>query len=89
MCSGIPIYALTSQAGTIAKMALFRETFPIVMPRITENSERLVSVAVETLVQAGVVEKGDTVIITVGRLGEAGGTDSMRVVCVGQENKLS
>ena len=85
MNSGLPIYALTSQPETVRKVALFRESYPILIEQITDSRERLLKVAEETLLRHKLVEKGDIIAITVGEpLGQSGGTNSLKIVKVGE-----
>ncbi|GAA5167384.1 pyruvate kinase [Viridibacterium curvum] len=82
--SGIPIYALTSQQDTIGKLAMFREVFPIIMPRITDSRDHLLQEAELTLLKHKLVQPGDIVVITVGEpLGQSGGTNSLKIVRIG------
>ncbi|MDQ8023555.1 MAG: pyruvate kinase [Moraxellaceae bacterium] len=85
MNSGVPIYALTSQAETVRKVALFREAYPIQIEQVTDDRERLLKLAEDTLLRHKLVEKGDVVVITVGEpLGQSGGTNSLKIVRVGE-----
>ncbi|MEC5398235.1 pyruvate kinase [Uliginosibacterium sp. H1] len=85
MNSGVPIYALTSQQETVRKVALFREAYPIQIEQVTDDRERLLKLAEETLLRHKLVEKGDVVVITVGEpLGQSGGTNSLKIVRVGE-----
>ncbi|MDB5801642.1 MAG: pyruvate kinase [Rhodocyclales bacterium] len=85
MRSGIPIYALTSQQDTIGKTALFREVHPILVPHITDSREHLLREAEMTLIRHKLVQPGDVVVITVGEpLGQSGGTNSLKIVRIGE-----
>lgn len=85
MRSGIPIYALTSLPETVSKVALYREVHPIMMPRITDDREHLMREAEMTLLRNKLVQPGDVVVITVGEpLGQSGGTNSLKIVRIGQ-----
>jgi len=84
MRSGIPTYALTSRAETVGKCALYREVYPIEIPRITESRDRLLQEAELTLLKHKIVQPGDIVVITVGEpLGQSGGTNSLKIVKIG------
>lgn len=85
MRSGIPVYALTSSEETVRKTALFREVTPILTERITDDRERLLRNAEETLLKHKLVEAGDVVVMTVGEpLGQSGGTNSLKIVRIGE-----
>jgi len=85
MRTGIPIYALTSLPDTVAKAALYREVFPIMIPRITDDRENLMREAEATVLRNKLVEPGDVVVITVGEpLGQPGGTNTLKIVRIGQ-----
>lgn len=84
MRSGIPTYALTSRAETVAKCALYREVHPIEMQRVTESRDRLLQEAELTLLKNKIVQPGDIVVITVGEpLGQSGGTNSLKIMKIG------
>ncbi|MGC3963031.1 MAG: pyruvate kinase [Rhodocyclaceae bacterium] len=83
--AGVPIYALTSQELTLGKCALLRDVQPILMPRITDDRERLLREAEQTLLRHKLVQRGDVIVITVGEpLGQSGGTNSLKVVRIGE-----
>lgn len=83
--AGVPIYALTSQESTLGKCALLRDVQPILMPRITDDRERLLREAEQTLLRHKLVQRGDVIVITVGEpLGQSGGTNSLKVVRIGE-----
>jgi pyruvate kinase len=75
----VPIYALTSQANSERRMALFRNVNPILMPRLTERDAALAQ-AEAVLVAKGVLKPGDTYAITCGEpMGYPGGTNMLKV----------
>ena len=82
---GVPIYALTPEAGSLTKMALYRAVFPLLMAQEDIDRDRLVQEAVEKLIEAGVVATGDLVVITIGEpIGTPGGTNTLKIVRVGE-----
>ncbi len=84
--SGVPIYALTPEEGTRRRLSLYREVHPILMdmPTTTSRSELLLA-AERRLLEVGVVNLGDMVIITIGDpIGKSGGTNSLTIVRIGQ-----
>ncbi len=85
---GVPIYALTSQTATRYRCALLRDTYPIVVKYIGNNREELLLEAERVLVDSGVVQNGDLIVITIGEpIGKAGGTNTMKIVKVGEHRR--
>lgn len=86
--SGVPIYALTPEPETVRKAALMREVYPILTPpQHTMERERLLREAEKILLKAKVVQAGDIVVFTVGEpIGQSGGTNSLKVVRIGESN---
>jgi len=83
--SGVPIYALTPEEGSRRRMSLYRETHPILFAYKSREREALLLEAEQTLVERGVVEKGDLIIVTIGEpIGKSGGTNSLKIVRVGE-----
>jgi pyruvate kinase len=82
---GVPIYALTSQTGTRYRCALFRDVFPLMVKYVGHDREELLQEAEKTLVQNRVVKEGDLIVLTIGEpIGKAGGTNTMKIVRVGE-----
>ncbi len=85
---GVPIYALTSQASTRYRTSLFRDTYPLVVRYIGEDREELLEEAEQVLVRSGVVKDGDLIVLTIGEpIGKSGGTNTMKIVKVGDNRK--
>ncbi len=85
--SGVPIYALTSEEGTRRRMCLYREVHPILFPYRSHEREALLLEAEQKLLEAGVVARGDLLIITIGEpIGKAGGTNTLKIVRVGEHH---
>ena len=83
--SGVPIYALTPEEGTRRRMCLYRETHPILFAYQAHEREALLLEAEQKLIERGVVEKGDLIIVTIGEpIGKSGGTNSLKIVRVGE-----
>jgi pyruvate kinase len=83
--SGVPIYALTPEEGSRRRMTLYRETHPLLMDYQADNREALMLEAEQKLVDAGVVQKGDLIVMTIGDpIGKTGGTNTMKIVRVGE-----
>jgi pyruvate kinase len=85
---GVPIYALTSQTSTRYKCALFRDVYPLMVKYVGEDREELLREAEKVLVSSGVVKQGDLIVLTIGEpIGKAGGTNTMKIVKVGEHAK--
>ncbi len=85
---GVPIYALTSQTATRYRCALFRDVFPLMVKYVGHDREELLREAESTLVDNKVVKQGDIIVITFGEpIGKAGGTNTMKIVRVGEHLK--
>ena len=86
--SGVPIYALTSQTSTRYKCALFRDVFPLMVKYVGHDREELLREAEKVLVENKVVKEGDIIVLTIGEpIGKAGGTNTMKIVKVGEHLK--
>jgi len=84
----VPIYALTSQTRTRYRTTLFRDTYPLMVKYVGNDREELLAEAENVLVQNGVVEKGDLIVLTIGEpIGLAGGTNTLKIVRVGERRK--
>jgi pyruvate kinase len=82
---GVPIYALTPEPVAQTKMALFRQVYPMLMSQQHIDREVLLYDAERLLIEAGVVEKGDLIALTIGEpIGASGGTNTMKIVRVGE-----
>ena len=83
--SGVPIYALTPEERSRRRMTLYREVHPVLLQYKSVEREALLLEAEQTLVAAGLVAKGDRIIITIGEpIGKSGGTNTMKIVTVGE-----
>ena len=83
--SGVPVYALTPEEGSRRRMCLYREVHPLMMRYESADRELLLREAEELLLREGVVEKGDLLVITIGEpIGKSGGTNTMKIVRVGE-----
>jgi len=75
----LPIYGLTSQEGSMRRMALYRNVRPMLMPRLSDRDEALKQ-AERLLVDRGVLKPGDTYAITCGEpMGHPGGTNMLKI----------
>ena len=85
---GVPIYALTSQTATRYRCALLRDTYPIMVKYVGSDREDLLIEAEKVLVENGVVQNGDLIVLTIGEpIGKAGGTNTMKIVKVGEHRR--
>jgi len=80
----IPIYALTPSAATARRLALYRNVRPLHFPVLAERDASLAQ-AERLLLDKGVVKRGDLIVLTVGEpMGQAGGTNTLKIVRVGE-----
>ncbi len=85
---GVPIYALTSEASTRYRVSLFRGVFPLGVSYQGHDRDLLLEEAEEVLVRNGVVQEGDLIVISFGEpIGAAGGTNTMKIVQVGEHRR--
>lgn len=81
---GIPIFALTPETAAQSRMTLFREVCPLLMKEMHQDPEVLRYEAEQRLIEAGVVTKGDLIVLSYGdRLGQTGGTNTLTIVRIG------
>ncbi len=81
--AGCPIYALTPEVPAQRKMALYRNVMPLFLEQHGDR-ETVLQSAENLLVKSGTVAPGDLIVITIGEpLGKSGGTNSMKIVKVG------
>lgn len=86
--SGVPIYALTPEEASRRRMTLYRKVHPLLIGLRADGREGLLREAEERLLEAGVVARGDLVVMTVGDpIGKAGGTNSLTIVRIGEERR--
>jgi pyruvate kinase len=84
----VPIYALTSQTSTRYRCALLRDTYPLMVKYVGHDREELLHEAEKVLVDNGVVKQGDLIVLTIGEpIGKAGGTNTLKIVRVGEHLK--
>jgi pyruvate kinase len=86
---GLPIFSLTEEPEALSRMTLFREVFPLLISGIGNDRELLRRKAEERLLEAGVVARGDLIVLTCGdKMGQSGGTNTISIVRVGQPASL-
>jgi pyruvate kinase len=87
MSSSVPIYALSSVTETRRRVTLFRGVYPIKF-KGAADPERALHMAEDELLKRGAVEAGDFIVLTIGEpFGKAGGTNTMKIVKVGEHRK--
>ncbi len=82
---GVPIYALTPDAESVNRMVLYREVYPLLMTQQHTDRDQLLAEAEQLLIDRGVVDRGDLIVLTIGEpIGTAGGTNTLKIVRVGE-----
>ncbi|MFP5405533.1 MAG: pyruvate kinase, partial [Gammaproteobacteria bacterium] len=83
--SGVPIYALTPEEASLRRMCLYREVHPLLMTYHAQEREALLLEAEQRLLEVGIVDPGDLIVLTIGEpIGKAGGTNTLKLVRVGE-----
>jgi pyruvate kinase len=83
---GVPVYALTPRPEALGKMSLYRAVFPLFMTQRPATRDELLYDAEQVLINAGIVEKGDFIVLTGGDpMGMSGGTNTLKIVRVGDQ----
>ncbi len=80
----VPVFAMTPRLPTLRKLALFRNVRAF---ELEENFDRDAALgeAVQLLLRKGVVASGDLIVLTIGEpMGQAGGTNTLKIVKVGE-----
>ena len=87
MQSNVPIYALSSVIETRRRVTLFRGVYPVKFTG-ARNPEKALHMAEDELLTRGAVQSGDYIVLTIGEpFGKAGGTNTMKIVKVGEHRK--
>ena len=82
---GVPIYALTPEITTRYRLSLYKDTYPLMIQYFGSDREQLLREAEERLKKHGVVQDGDLIVLTIGEpIGKPGGTNTMKIVKVGE-----
>ncbi len=85
---GVPIYALTPEISTRYRLSLYRDVYPLMIKYSGHDRDHLLQEAEDQLVGAGLVRKGDLIVITFGEpIGAPGGTNTMKIVKVGESRR--
>jgi len=84
----VPIYALTPEKETRRKLTLYRGVYPFRFDQISEDRDQILQAAEDELRRRGAAADGDLILLTIGEpIGKPGGTNTMKIVCVGQHSK--
>jgi pyruvate kinase len=88
MSTDVPIYAMTPLEETQRKVTLFRGVYPVPFEMRLTDPEEVLCDAEDELRRRRAVRDGDHIILTIGEpLGKAGGTNTMKIVRVGQHRR--
>ncbi len=88
MSTGVPIYALTQEVETRRKVTLYRGVYPVNFKTDSKDRDQLLIEAENELRRRGAVRDGDLIVLTIGEpIGESGGTNTMKIVTVGEHKK--
>jgi pyruvate kinase len=80
----MPIFAITPSVTTQRKVALYRNVSTFELEQSTDR-EAVLKAAHDLLLNAGVVEKGDLVVVTWGEpMGQVGGTNALKIMKIGE-----
>jgi len=80
----IPIYAMTPNLGTQRKTSLFRNVYPMQLPSNSTDRNAVLAEVEKTLLQKGLVDKGDMIVVTWGEpMGQVGGTNALKITQIG------
>jgi pyruvate kinase len=81
--SDIPVYAFTRHEATRRRVTLYRGVYAVPFDIVHTNTEALYSAIFDRLLELGLVDVNDLVILTKGELtGVSGGTNSMQILRV-------
>jgi pyruvate kinase len=87
MAISVPIYAMSSVIETRRRVTLFRGVHPVRF-KGARNPEKALHMAEDELINRGVVQNGDLIVLTIGEpFGRSGGTNTMKIVKVGEHRK--
>lgn len=88
MAIAAPIYAMSSVIETRRRVTLFRGVHPVRF-KGARNPEKALHLAEDELIKRGVVQRGDLIVLTIGEpFGRAGGTNTLKIVKVGEHRKI-
>jgi pyruvate kinase len=83
--SGVPIFALSPNEGTLRKVSLFRGVYPVKFGEGISDPEEIMNLAEAELLKRGVVRNDDLIVMTIGEpIGKSGGTNTLKIIKVGE-----
>jgi pyruvate kinase len=83
MRADIPIFAFTRQEVTRSRVTLYRGVYPVLFDVTHGSPAQMYQTVFDQLLERGLVDVGDTIILTKGELtGVQGGTNSMQILRV-------
>jgi pyruvate kinase len=77
-----PIYALTPNRATYDRLALAWGVTPVMAPAV-HNTDDLIAIGEERLIDRELVQRGDEVVVLAGHTPMKGATNTMKVYAVG------
>jgi pyruvate kinase len=84
----VPIYAMSSLTETRRKVTLFKGVYPVKFKGV-RDPEKALQLAEDELLKRGAVQNGDYMVLTIGEpYGKAGGTNTMKIVKVGEHRGM-
>jgi len=87
--AGCPIYALTPEVAAQRKMALYRNVRTLYLEQ-SGDRDAVLHAACDLLVARGQVQTGDLIVVTIGEpMGKSGGTNTMKIVRVGEHRSTA
>jgi pyruvate kinase len=87
LSTSVPIYAMSSVVETRRRVTVFKGVYPVKF-KGARDPERALTLAENELLKRGVVQDGDYIVLTIGEpFGKAGGTNTMKVVKVGEHRR--
>jgi pyruvate kinase len=87
LAGNVPIYAMSAVTETRRRVTLFRGVYPIKF-KGAPDPEKTLHMAEDELLKRGAVQNGDFIVLTIGEpFGKAGGTNTMKIVKVGEHRK--
>ena len=80
----MPIFAMTPSLSTQRKTSLYRNVMPLELAQ-ANDTDTVLQAAQNLLLNKGLVAKGDMIVVTWGEpMGQAGGTNALKIVKVGE-----
>ncbi len=90
MNCGVPIFAMTPVQETLTKVTLFSGVHPIAFHSSANNQTDELNNAEQSLLDLGLIKKGDMVVMTIGEaVGRTGHTNTLKIICAGERHAMS